>query len=476
MMKKITLFAISAIVIASSVMSQNQYYYNEGDTIHGRDTIYHYQWWSEQWLASDSMHKLHTNVYAYWFDHFLSNIHGRVVRYCYTEQPLKIVGISTSLYHCYLGDDPLHLINYNHMIPVDSPPERQEYVLLYEADTAYPNFYEVARLPFDYSKPPRYMTLDLRWSQNYCCSTAPDRQQTIPVREFYFDKPITVHDSFYVGHTANTNWWPDPDTIDYAAGVRSWSLLYVPFTTHAFPCTEETMNCDSLPFQLYRAKQDDYVIGEFDSNWHYYRGATFMLDFPIVEIDSSFYDGPPQYVCPPATNLRVAQAQDGMAVLLWNTHADHVGWQVSYGPAGTPPDSGTLVDCPIQVAQLHGLDTCTQYVAYVRGICNHDSTMYSEWSDSVVFNSCGQLGMETPDPGIAQLVTILPNPASSQVQLLSSFELRAVTVYDLQGRTIMEEECSGHNATFSVNGWDDGLYIAVIHTAGGIFSKKLLKK
>lgn len=53
-MKKIKpLIIISLLMLfIPTIMSQNSYYdyyFNVGDTIHGRSPIYHYQWWSENW-------------------------------------------------------------------------------------------------------------------------------------------------------------------------------------------------------------------------------------------------------------------------------------------------------------------------------------------------------------------------------------------------------------------------------------------
>ena len=51
-MKRLVYIIEIVFVVASfAAQAQHQYYYRVGDTIRGRDTIYHYQWWSEQWLS-----------------------------------------------------------------------------------------------------------------------------------------------------------------------------------------------------------------------------------------------------------------------------------------------------------------------------------------------------------------------------------------------------------------------------------------
>ena len=338
---KNSLFLVCLVLcfMASGVgQAQNRYYFNEGDTIYGRDTTYFYQWWSEQWLASDPMHKLFLEpdqTEALW-------AHGKIVQYFYTEHPINVVGIATSFFNYNMRFPPT---------PCDTLPERQEYVLLYEADTSRLQFYEVGRAPIDYSKPARYMNVDLRYNvgspqgysdNDYCCNVAPDKNYVIKIREYYFDKPITVRDSFYVGHTTYSNYWPDPEHGDWIYNISAWSLSYYPMNRHN-ECSPDELNCDTLPYQKYKFKQTDFQLpnGIFDTNeWYCFQFPAWKIEFPIIEIDSSFYDGPPQYVCPQVQNFRIAQAAENTVVFLWDTHGDHQYWQMSYGPAGTEPDDG----------------------------------------------------------------------------------------------------------------------------------------
>ena len=461
------------------VIAQNQYYFNEGDTIYGRDTTYFYQWWSDQWLASDPMHKIFLIPYS--LTSQALSFHGKFVSYNYTEHPINVVGVATSFYNCYGGTPS---------IPSDIPPERQEYVLLYEADTSRLQFYEVGRAPIDYSKPARYMNVDLRYNvgnppiysyNEVCCNVAPDKDYVIKIREYYFDKPITVRDSFYVGHTLNNQPWPDPDRSIYDPWdykCTCWALMYRRGNTNY--CPPDELNCDTIPYQQYKFKQDDFMLypNGFDSSrWYYFRVPEWTIEFPIIEIDSSFYDGP-QYVCPQVQNFRFAQAAEGSVVFLWDTHGDHQYWQMSYGPAGTEPDDGTIIYCPMQVGQIMGLDTCTDYVAYIRAVCNHDSIVYSEWSAPLAFNICDTTGGGTAaiEGGLGQYIQLFPSPATDQVQLMSSFELRSIEVYDLQGRTLMSIPCEGHSAAFDVEGWPKGMYVAIVRTSAGNFAKKIMVK
>ena len=469
---KRTIYFILTICLALPFVchSQNQYYFNEGDTIYGRDTTYHYEWWSDLWLASSPMNKIilrpESGPGFY--------IHGRVLQYNFTDHPLNVVGIATSIYG----------YNGNFYQPSDSTPDRQEYVLLYEADTSRQQFYEIGRLLIDFTTPARYMNVEQRGNiENLlCCNIAPDSSRVIKIREYYFDKPLTVRDSFYVGHTTNNNYWPDPElTGSWNWGVACWAYQYASSSSRLNNCPSNESSCDTLPFQQIKFKQDDFMLfnGSIDSSrWYYFRAPELLIEFPIIEIDSSFYDGPPQYVCPQVQNFRIAQAAEGTVVFLWDTHGDHQRWQMSYGPAGTGPEDGTIVNCPIQVGQIMGLDTCTDYVAYIRAVCNHDSIVYSEWSAPLAFNICDTTGGGTAaiEGGMGQYIQLFPSPATDQVQLMSSFELRSIEVYDLQGRTLLNIPCEGHTAAFDVAGWPKGMYVAIVRTSAGNFAKKIMVK
>ena len=94
-MKRLVYIIEIVFVVASfAAQAQHQYYYRVGDTIRGRDTIYHYQWWSEQWL-SDPSHRLmlsernvdHLTSLFFNYDYIplcfgLNTGHGNVIIYC----------------------------------------------------------------------------------------------------------------------------------------------------------------------------------------------------------------------------------------------------------------------------------------------------------------------------------------------------------------------------------------------------------
>jgi len=496
-MKKILLFFLLLSPLPLMLSAQTppeQIYFRTGDTIHGRSPIYHYQWWSETWL-SDTNNRLMLDrgdkicsrygTYSTLYIPDLVSFKGEVMRYCYTEQPLKIVGIASALFVTY----SLLQNSRAHAYPnarLDMPPFNTEYLRIYEADASENAYPLVGEIEWDYARAPRYMDVDVRARYRYyinrynrtCCHEPVNyTSEIIPVKEFYFDKDITVYDSFYVGHTQYSNYYWTLENITNPLGLLAAYSSYLGATKIQLDddCTDNS--CECTPMHKYRFRRD-YVDTSLyiDTLWRWFESPFFMLDFPIVLIDSSFFDGEPQYECPSVQNFRVGSVSNDDAVLLWTTHGDHVGWEVSYGPAGTLPGEGTVVTCPIQVAHLTGLDSCTHYVAYVRALCEQDTVLYSRWSEGVDIYSCDTVTSISVEPAgvLDQLTYVLPNPASDYVQVLSSFTLSRVEVYSLQGTKMLDVKATGVSSSFSVRGWPKGVYVVITHTVGGNAAKKLV--
>ncbi len=493
-MKKTQIIAIGMMLFLCSHMSaQSQYYFKVGDTIHGRDTIYHYQWWSEDWLNSDTTHHLTLTWFMYdtaikvnGYPVYTSSEYTKeiIVRYCYTEQPLKIVGIATASYFGHSSDF------FTHPTPIpDNYPMKTEYLEIFDADTGRDPFPRVVQLEYDYYQPPRYMTLDVRcglYPPEWCKTRPCELVNTVEIREFYLDKPVTVYDSFYVGHTTNNNrylrvCWPELEGVDLTNGVITFQDRYIGWESRnrrMHPdCIDTT--CENAPLNRYKYRlfytTDANTCDTVDPSWHWCESHYFMLDFPIVEIDSSFYDGPPQYVCPSVENFRVGNEGEGSVVLLWHNHNDHLRWEVSYGPQGIAPEDGTQLIAAIPAIQIANLDSCTHYTAYIRAVCMHDSLHYSEWSEPLDICLCDTGGAAAIEvPLLERLTYLMPNPAADQVQVLSSYGMTRVEAYSLQGTKMADLRVRGLGATLDVADWPQGMYIVVVHTPAGNVTKKLV--
>lgn len=496
-MKKIIFLTVSCFFMLSTwtTSAQPSEYYHVGDTINGRSPIYYYQWWSEAWLA-DTSNRLSANRYYPLYYEFVSmdypaTLHGELLQYYFTDTPLKIIGIATSC-----------IITSEHNFSLEWPGELlyPEYLRLYDATEG--SFDLLKEVQYDRSTPKRYINLDVREHpdnrvRQQCCYTECPVNSTIAdIREYYFDKPITVIDSFYLGYTientySSMNFDMHRDTIDSQwLHIRPLALYWdEEHAIYNFPCDHY---CNSTPNHLhkYRTIVWDMLTTsptygdtiDSLSIWRWSEDPYYFVEFPIVVIDSSYII--PPYQCPPVTNLRIANQGDGRAVLYWDTHPDQNSFQTCYGSQGTPPESCNRVDCPIQVGTIMGLDSCTHYDAYVRAVCYHDSTCYSDWVGPIDIFICDTTsgGGEGGDDSLRTitalnvLTNIVPNPASMQATVYSSFQINSITVFSSNGQKVFDSPVSGMAATLDLKGWTPGLYIVVIHTPAGNVAKKLVVK
>ncbi len=195
-----------------------------------------------------------------------------------------------------------------------------------------------------------------------------------------------------------------------------------------------------------------------------------MIILPIIAYDTAPYPLP--FQCPQASGLRVSQEDNNCAVLMWNSDNASM-WQISYGPAGTEPENGTVIENMTTIRNLCGLDSATQYVAYVRSVCNHeDSTYYSEWSDSVSIHGPAQ--QEYIRDALDLYTYLMPNPTTNEVQIYSSFFLTGVEIYDIKGQRRKSIAAEGLGVKLDISDLPSGVYVVVIHTPNGIATKKMV--
>ena len=482
-----------------TISAQPSEYHHVGDTINGRSPIYYYQWWSEAWLA-DTSHRLTVlceiletlggPMETYQIFH-PGGFHGEMLQFYYTDIPIQIIGIATT---CVTKAITSYWLDY------DGELLYPEYLRLYDATED--DFHLIKEVQYDRHTPKRYMNLDLRVlseleiADRCCYWENPDRIKTMDIREYYFDKPVTVTDSFYLGHTIENNYgWTrdihldmfDHQMITIQPGCLVWdeyNVQYPGSCNHYCGSTQNQLkNYRNILWDMVPTSPTYGDTIDSLSIWRWAETPYYMLEFPIVVIDSSYII--PPYECPPVTNLRIADMSEGKAVLYWDTHADHNSWQTCYGPQGTPPDDCTRINNPIQVSSIMGLDSCTHYDAYVRGVCYHDSTCYSDWVGPIDIFICDTTssGGDGGDGGgdslrtvsaLNVLTNIVPNPASMQATVYSSFEVSHISAFDANGKMVLDTSTSGHSSTLDIKSWAPGIYIVVIHTPAGRVAKKLV--
>lgn len=461
-MKRQAILLCLCCLLSQIAVAQSQVYHNVGDTIYGRSDIYHYQWWTDDFYQDPEGIIYFGNGGDY----------GDIcLRYCYTNTQLSVVGIA-GVCRTY---DRANRTYFADTLQFD------EYFYLYDAYVDSCPLKKIVRwYPTD---PYRYISLRLRYTMGEpCCPISNYSTQVHRIYEYYFDKPVIVEDSFYVGGSNNCyeSGIIPCDTCPYGyAQVRythNYGSLYMVDTNY----------CPSCPNvkHLYKFHTNNTPVA-----WHWRYQNEFMLVFPIIEIDTTNRPDPhPQdtFACPPVGGFQVASISGETVWLMWNSNSEHDSWELSYGPAGITPEQGTVV--PVSgppIYAMTGLDSCRLYSAYIRPVCHHgDSTCYGEWVpqdtssgqgrglDVYLCDSLPPVGI--PNTPLEQFTYVVPSPASDQVQVMSGFKLLQVDVYDLSGETVYSAAASGVSTSIDVSSWPQGVYIAVIHTQGGIVTRKVV--
>ena len=212
--------------------------------------------------------------------------------------------------------------------------------------------------------------------------------------------------------------------------------------------------------------------GVYPPNLH---GMNLAINiFPIL--DTLF--GTP---CAAVTGLDTAGVDSVRATLMWSANARQHDWEVWYRPTGDTLDSGAVVTVSVPTVTLTGLVPGTEYSVAVRGRCDIDN--YSPWSDTLLFTTpqdTTEVIDTTQTQGIQRLgnldrfTRIMPNPASEVVNVLSSYRLESIAVYDLTGRLMLEQPAEGISAMVKVGSLPRGTYIMAIKTQQGVATKKLV--
>ena len=210
-----------------------------------------------------------------------------------------------------------------------------------------------------------------------------------------------------------------------------------------------------------------------------------FIFFPILD---TLYGTP----CAAVSDVRTAEVDSTWMTLMWNADGRHHLWEVEYGAQDSVycdtvvATYDTVVTTLVPTAMLSGLMPGTGYSVRVRGLCDQDN--WSPWSDTLWVVTPRDTTADTlsgidstvihhldiaRQGNLERFTRIMPNPAGGQVQVISSYRLEKVTVFDLNGRKVLEQESDGIVTSFDVRDLPSGTYIVAVHTLQGVATKKL---
>ena len=413
------------------------------------------------------------------------------------DRPLKVLGIAAcgrmqpvadTTLHNHLGQLVDDLVHFPNTVDTTLAGRATDSVHLYKITPEGPQY--LTGGPWRVEYPHRYIILPAGDSLNvrdsvtgewYTIRSVPP---IVPLYEVMFDKPQVVSDSFMVAGTCNNNelteemrtqtWpreggWPYYMWLWERCPTRYWQV-WSGSMGHPYRFVRDTSYVTWIKFRQEswrRICMGDRLIPLENVHKHFY------VIYPIIDPD---FD---TTLCDAVRDVRQVSATDTTLTLMWNG-GNNVQWEVQYAEVNGW-DAWT-VTTTVPMVTLTGLREQTNYLVRVRGMCEWD-TEYGPWSELVDVYT-GAHHDDPPDPpdppdplsvsNLDRFTQMMPNPASGQVSVLSSYRLSRVVVYDLAGHAVLEQEDDGLTTTFDVSGLAKGVYVVAIHTPAGIATKRLV--
>ena len=354
----------------------------------------------------------------------------------YTDRPLKVKGVA------------IVSTGFFDVCTIDTVPDRiiPEYVQLYDA------------LPTGCT-----LLAEKQWSPSNLTHLMEIRCDNITLTantyEAEFDSVFELTDSFYVGTTMYCN-------IHYVLGTYPNERHYYPYRIFQIASIKNDGSKTANPsLYKYRCTKMDY--NSFDTtHWYYIDDKhSWPMIFPVIDTTRT---------CFPASELTATPLENASAALTWSSASSPQAWDIAYGHTGCSPSARSSQRVATPYVTLSNLDTNTWYTAYVRAVC--DIGDYSYWSDSVTFYIPGSNDTSLVDVGIVeQLTHLMPNPAAQQLTIASSFGVRLVELYALDGKLLDKIPLDGSPVHYlDVSAYPAGSYIVRITTSQGPIAKKLL--
>ncbi|MCR5445092.1 MAG: T9SS type A sorting domain-containing protein [Bacteroidales bacterium] len=489
--------------------AQSHYYHLVNDTVYGRSPIYYYDWWppiDSNGLVQDSIifpeKPYHIEV-DYDLDGPAVNDYkqGLYQRHT-TVTPLKVIGIASTLtrYYWDTSDTRWGQLTF----PMDSLPEDVDTVydttmhyILFAATPAGP--VELARVCWtdDYmTHPKRYMALPNTEAHNSSpvigCENITSGYRIAPLREYYFNSPVWVTDSFYLGWAPMKRrpvipytWLPNYDEIE----ARGWYYYLHYYENIALGNWLQSGYCKvhipTSSFLFIRNLVNGYMYDE-DPIFKEAEGQIYLTIFPIIEIDSTKVPyNPADFCCPVPSNLSTVIHQSYRLKVGWDA-LNNFEWELAITTSDSlSPDSCSIIPCSTNSYDTYGIHPDSTYYVYVRGRCEvirWTDTMWSDWSAPLVVEALNGSGPDDPpDPGDTTAIrsaegpafSLSPNPANATVTVVTAETDGTVALLDLQGRMLFAVPLTGDETVVDLRTLPPGTYLVRVSTPRGSTTQKL---
>ena len=416
-----------------------------------RPDLYYYD---TVWIDSNIMENSSTYLYYYstlndyavsrdWISAYPYDCY--LGRTCITDAPMKVLGIAAPVF-----------ISTRFAGEVDTTMAGRlpEYFILYQHEGDSIHYVDQTR--WDTNTPQYLFEMYLGVQQ-----TSPTIDDTFALYEAYFEKPVIVHDTFYVGGTTHNNQQPGFNSEYHNFAYFHLTTRY-PFFKRCVPNQDIALN----PYPKYHIRKyyqpcrfvppdDPYIEVTYDtsiiyiwndsianvytnsdSNHLFYALSgnwlppnTWLPFFAIF--DTNYVPGMGSYsdscLAPTGLHIEGMNKADSSVTLAWNAGGETM-WKLSVTPLGTNVNNGLIVESDINYLQVSGLDTSTWYVARVLAMC--DTDVFGDWSDTVTFI----IGTPPPEPD----TTTCPKPEGFQIWSVGV--VSAVLIWDAGEATSWEIE------------------------------------
>ena len=298
----------------------------------------------------------------------------------------------------------------------------------------------------------------------------------VPAIAYYFDEPITVTDTFYLGSYLKREMWYGH------AGDSIFGFHNCMYGDHPY------YGIFGLKIGL---ADDDSTI----TSVVYNNQRSIWAFCPIMAPDTDMYD------CPVVEGLRVMGEEDVYPGVQWDAGDDYDLYEVACGPAGEPMDSlwhgttsNTFLETTDEMITSNG-----EYKVMVRARCHFqdercgvDTMTWSPWCDPVFFTynrDTSIHGNDTTTHGQPDGVTlvesdlpfaIVSNPAKKGVGVsvhlgeqvvLEGLEL---TLHDAAGHELLRQKVYAHQFDLSTKSLPSGVYLLTLSSTQGRSSHKLV--